>query len=87
MLVQSSTRKVSISDALVDFSRDEDSDSFTFSLTNLADDVQDEESDLTWTVDEGTLVAFDNILVDWSQNGQDVTVRHSPTSSATWCSP
>jgi hypothetical protein len=39
----------------------------------LADDVQDEESTLTWTVDEGNLVAFDNILVDWSQNGQDVT--------------
>ena len=68
------TEGSSISDALVDFSKDEDSGSFTFSLTNLADDVQDAESDLTWTVDEGTLVAFDNILVDWSQNGQDVTI-------------
>lgn len=61
-------------DGLVDFRRDEDSDAFTFSLTNLADDVQDEETDLTWVVDEGTLVAFDNILVDWSQDGQDVTI-------------
>ena len=68
------TQGSGISDALVDFNKDEDTPAFTFSLTNLADDVQDEESDLTWTVDEGTLVAFDNILVDWSQNGQDVTI-------------
>jgi FlaG/FlaF family flagellin (archaellin) len=61
-------------DGLVDFSKDEDSGSFTFSLTNLADDVQDEESDLTWDVTTGTLVAHDNVLVDWSQNGQDVTI-------------
>ena len=45
-------------DGLVDFSKDEDSGSFTFSLTNLADDVQDEETDLTWVVDDGTLVAL-----------------------------
>lgn len=61
-------------DGLVDFSKDEDSGAFTFSLTNLADDVQDEEADLTWDVVEGNLVAYDNVLVDWSQNGQDVTI-------------
>ena len=61
-------------DGLVDFSKDEDSGSFTFSLTNLADDVQDEESTLTWDVTDGTLVAHDNVLVDWAQNGQDVTI-------------
>ena len=61
-------------DGLVDFTRDEDSGALTFSLTNLADDVQDEEADLTWTVTEGTLVAHDNVLVDWAQNGQDVTI-------------
>jgi len=68
------TEGTGISDALVDFNKDEDTPAFTFSLTNLADDVQDAESDLTWTVDEGNLVAFDNVLVDWSQNGQDVTI-------------
>jgi hypothetical protein len=61
-------------DGLVDFSKDEDSGAFTFSLTNLADDVQDEEADLTWDVVAGNLVAYDNVLVDWSQNGQDVTI-------------
>ncbi|MGB2493452.1 MAG: type IV pilin [Poseidonia sp.] len=61
-------------DGLVDFSKDEDSGSFTFSLTNLADDVQDEESSLSWVVTDGTLVAHDNVLVDWAQNGQDVTI-------------
>ncbi len=61
-------------DGLVDFSKDEDSGAFTFSLTNLADDVQDEEADLTWDVVEGNLVAYDNVLVDWSQNGHDVTI-------------
>jgi hypothetical protein len=59
---------------LTDFSKDEDSGAFTFSLTNLVDDVQDLEADLNWDVTEGTLVAYDNILVDWSQNGQDVTI-------------
>ena len=63
------------SDGLVDFSRDEDSGAFTFSLTNLADDVQDEESDLTWTMAEGTQVAFNNDdLLHSVLNGQDVTI-------------
>ena len=61
-------------DGLVDFSKDEDSGAFTFSLTNLADDVQDLEADLTWDVVEGNLVAYDNVLVDWTQNGHDVTI-------------
>ncbi|MFZ8906721.1 MAG: Ig-like domain-containing protein, partial [Poseidonia sp.] len=61
-------------DGLVDFSKDEDSGAFTFSLTNLADDVQDEESSLTWTMAEGTQVAFNNDdLMDAVLNGQDVT--------------
>ncbi|MED5567548.1 MAG: type IV pilin [Candidatus Thermoplasmatota archaeon] len=63
------------SDGLVDFSRDEDSGAFTFSLTNLADDVQDEESDLTWTMAEGTQVAFNNDdLLHSVLNGQDMTI-------------
>ena len=62
-------------DGLVDFSRDEDSGAFTFSLTNLADDVQDDEGDLTWTVNTGTMVAYDNtMLLDWSQDDQDITI-------------
>ena len=61
-------------DGLVDYSVDEDSNAYTFSLTDLADDVQDEEGDLTWSMTEGTLVAHDNILVDWVQNGQSVTI-------------
>ena len=61
-------------DGLVDFSRDEDSGAFTFSLTNLADDVQDQESSLTWTMAEGTQVAFNNVdMMDAVLNGQDVT--------------
>ena len=59
---------------LADFSKDEDSGAFTFSLTNLVDDVQDLEANLNWDVTAGTLVAFDNILVNWSQNGHDVTI-------------
>ena len=62
-------------DGLVDFSRDEDTGAFTFSLTNLADDVQDEESSLTWTMAEGTQVAFNNDdLLHSVLNGQDVTI-------------
>lgn len=62
------------SDGLSSFDKDEDSSAFTFSLTNLVDDVQDAEIDLDWVVTEGTLVAFDNVLIDWAQNGQDVTI-------------
>lgn len=62
-------------DGLVDFSRDEDSGAFTFSLTDLADDVQDEESSLTWTMTKGTMVSFNNNdLLDSALNGQDVTL-------------
>ena len=68
------TEGTNTDDGLVDFSKDEDSGAFTFSLTNLADDVQDAESSLTWTMTEGTQVAFNNDdLMDAVLNGQDVT--------------
>ena len=71
-------------DGLVDFSRDEDSGAFTFSLTNLADDVQDEESSLTWTMTEGTMVAFNNNdLLSSALNGQDVTLTPEPDQFGT----
>ena len=62
-------------DGLVDFTRDEDSGAVTFSLTNLADDVQDLEGDLTWTMAKGTVVSHDNDLIGTPVlNGQDVTI-------------
>ncbi|MDA0925053.1 MAG: type IV pilin, partial [archaeon] len=62
-------------DGLVDFTRDEDSGAVTFSLTNLADDVQDLEGDLTWTMTKGTVVSHDNDLIGTPVlNGQDVTI-------------
>ena len=60
--------------ALADDAIDEDSEAYVISLTDLADDVQDEEATLTWTVTEGTTVAHSNVLVDWNQNGQTVTI-------------
>ena len=60
--------------ALADITVTEDSAAYTFSLTNLVDDVQDLEADLTWTSADGNLVAFDNVLVDWNQNGHTVTI-------------
>ena len=60
--------------ALADDAVDEDSGAYTFSLTNLADDVQDDEATLTWTVTEGTTVAHSNVLVDWNKNGHTVTI-------------
>ena len=60
--------------ALADDAIDEDSEAYVISLTNLADDVQDEEETLTWTVTEGTTVAHSNVLVEWNQNGQTVTI-------------
>ena len=59
---------------LADDSVDEDSGAYTISLTNLADDVQDDEATLTWTVTEGTTVAHSNVLVDWDKNGHTVTI-------------
>ena len=59
---------------LADDAVDEDSGAYTFSLTNLADDVQDDEATLTWTVTEGTTVAHSNVLVDWDKNGHTVTI-------------
>ena len=63
-----------IQTTLADISVEEDSGAYTFSLTNLVDDVQDLEADLTWTSADGNLVAFDNVLVDWNQNGHTVTI-------------
>jgi hypothetical protein len=60
--------------ALADITVAEDSGAYTFSLTNMADDVQDLEADLTWTSADGNLVAHDNVLVDWDQNGHSVTI-------------
>ena len=52
--------------ALADDAIDEDSEAYVISLTDLADDVQDEEATLTWTVTEGTTVAHSNVLVEWN---------------------
>ena len=61
--------------SLADITVDEDSGAYTFSLTNMADDVQDLEADLTWTSADGNIDAFDNINpVDWNQNGHTVTI-------------
>ena len=60
--------------SLADVTVDEDSGAYTFSLTNMADDVQDLEADLTWTSSAGNVVAYDNVLVDWAQNGHAVTI-------------
>jgi len=59
---------------LADISVDEDSNVYTISLTELADDVQDEEATLDWTVTEGTTIAHSNVLVDWNQNGHTVSI-------------
>jgi FlaG/FlaF family flagellin (archaellin) len=60
--------------SLADVTVDEDSGAYTFSLTNMADDVQDEEASLTWVSTSGNIVAYDNVLVDWAQNGHSVTI-------------
>tara|TARA_B110000444_G_scaffold261492_1_gene314159 strand:- start:19257 stop:32756 length:13500 start_codon:yes stop_codon:yes gene_type:complete len=61
--------------SLADVTVDEDSGAYTFSLTNMADDVQDLEVDLTWTSADGNIDAFDNINpVAWNQNGHQVTI-------------
>ena len=72
--VISTVGSVSADTGLTDFAKDEESGSFTFSLTNLVDDVQDLEADLDWVMTEGTLVAHDNILIDWTQDGHDITI-------------
>jgi hypothetical protein len=52
--------------SLADVTVDEDSGAYTFSLTNMADDVQDLEADLTWTSADGNIDAYDGVLVDWN---------------------
>ncbi|MBT5254486.1 MAG: type IV pilin, partial [Euryarchaeota archaeon] len=63
-----------IGTSLADITVNEDSGDYTFSLTNMADDVQDDELTMSWTSAESNLVAHDNVLVDWNQNGHDVTI-------------
>ena len=60
--------------SLADITVNEDSGDYTFSLTNMADDVQDVESTMTWTSASSDIVAHDNVLVDWTQSGHDVTI-------------
>ncbi len=60
--------------SLADITVDEDSGAYTFSLTNMADDVQDLEADLTWTSADGNIDAYDGVLVNWNQNGHTVTI-------------
>jgi hypothetical protein len=52
--------------SLADVIVDEDSGVYTFSLMNMADDVQDLEADLTWTSADGNIDAYDGVLVDWN---------------------
>ena len=63
-----------IGTSLADITVDEDSGAYTFSLTNMADDVQDDEATMSWTSADSNLVAHDNVLVDWNQNGHQVTI-------------
>jgi hypothetical protein len=52
--------------SLADVTVYEDSGAYTFSLMNMADDVQDLEADLTWTSADGNIDAYDGVLVDWN---------------------
>ena len=63
-----------IGTSLADITVNEDSGAYTFSLTNMADDIQDVEATMTWTSAESNLVAHDGVLVDWNQNGHQVTI-------------
>lgn len=63
-----------IGSSMADITVDEDSGAYTFSLTNMADDVQDDEATMSWTSASSNLVAHDNVLVDWNQNGHQMTV-------------
>jgi FlaG/FlaF family flagellin (archaellin) len=63
-----------IQSTLADDAVDEDSGVYVMSLTDLADDVQDDEATLSWTVTEGTTVAHSNVLVDWDKNGHTVSI-------------
>ncbi len=63
-----------IGTSLDDITVNEDSGAYSFSLTNMADDLQDDEATMSWTSAESNLVAHDGILVDWNQNGHQVTI-------------
>lgn len=72
-VIQTTLTDISI---LEDYDTDSDGsiDTYSISLTDLADDVQDEESTLTWQVDDSNLDAYDNILLGYSLNGQTFSV-------------
>ena len=61
--------------SLVDVTVDEDSGSYTLTLTDKADDVQDEESTLTWTVaDDADPSRSPTMLLDSGLSGQTMTI-------------
>ena len=60
--------------SLADDAVDEDSTVYTLDLSTLAEDVQDNDATLDWTVTEGTTVAHSNVLVDWDKTGQTVEI-------------
>jgi hypothetical protein len=72
-VIQSTLTDISI---LEDYDNDADGsiDTYSFSLTDLADDVQDEESTLTWQVIDANLDAYDNILLGYSLTGQTFSI-------------
>jgi len=60
---------------LVDVTVDEDSGTYTLSLTDKADDVQDADTSLTWTVtDDSDPSRSPSMLLDSGLNGQTMTV-------------
>jgi len=64
---------------LVDVTVDEDSGEYTLVLTNLADDVQDEENTLAWTVsDDADAANSPSMLLDSSLNEQTQTMVITP---------
>ena len=72
-VIQSTLTDISI---LEDYDTDADGsiDTYSFSLTDLADDVQDEESTLTWQVIDSNLDAYDNILLGYTLSGQTFSI-------------
>ncbi|MDP6870369.1 MAG: type IV pilin [Candidatus Poseidoniaceae archaeon] len=60
---------------LIDITVNEDSGAYTLTLTDKADDVQDEESSLTWTVaDDADPSKSPSMLLDSALSGQTMTM-------------
>ena len=60
---------------LIDITVNEDSGTYTLTLTDKADDVQDDESTLTWTVqDDADPSKSPGMLLDSGLNGQTMTI-------------